>query len=359
MPYWLLALLATVTFAAALTGVAQSPSNNLVAAENTLAAAPFPPVHAPTSFVAVRAAPGQGGLPEVTVDSAATGDVERVVMPAVVDGLSTGATAVDRRGRIWLTLAHGPRSRCQGNATCATGPGGNTVPGTCASAVVRLSPQTGAAKFVLIGSADETLEDAQPSPNGKLLAYVRATCTREGRQYLVVDDLSTGRSWTIGKALPPCHRFDSLAWTPDGAALVLDLRASLGRVGGSARCGTATPNGLAVVPALEPAHGLPGRQVRMRPNCQVNAVTGTATGFAAIEVCGRKQGYPTGATGPASLVRFDSALRVSSRSSIGKCAWTSGELGADPSGSEVLGLVGQHCPTTVTHPWSTMLFTDT
>ncbi|MGH9089693.1 MAG: hypothetical protein ACRDYZ_16550 [Acidimicrobiales bacterium] len=31
---------------------------------------------------------------------------------------------------------------------------------------------------MLIGSADKTLEDAQPSPNGKLLAYVRATCAR-------------------------------------------------------------------------------------------------------------------------------------------------------------------------------------
>lgn len=334
----LLVLLAALTVAAALTGLAQSPASDAldaVAAANSLTAAPYPPVRAPSSFVAVRRVPGRRGTADVTINAAATGDLEHVVMPASVHHLGVSTTAVDRRGRIWATLAHGARCT-SGVETCGA------VPGTCASAVVRISPRTGAVRFVLIGTANEVVEDAQPSPSGKLLAYVRATCTRGIRQYLVVDDLATSRSWTIGKALSPCHSFGSLAWTPNGDALALDYgRAAVRTPHGFVTCVTPPlPSELAVVPALEPARRLPGRRVRMGTNCDVNAVAATRTGFAALEACGRKYRY---ATGPASLVLFDAALHVTSRSSIGRCLGTSGELRAGPSGSDLLGSIDRHC----------------
>ncbi|MGH9088081.1 MAG: hypothetical protein ACRDYZ_08205 [Acidimicrobiales bacterium] len=309
---------------------------------------------APDSFVAVSPPPGQDGPWAVTVNDAATGDVEHVVMPAVARHMGVDTTAVDRRCRIWLTFSHGPR--------CAGDTAGCGIPGTCASAVVRIVPKTGAAKAVLIGSGNELVEDAQPSPGGELLAYVVATCTRTPGKYLVVDDLATGRSWTIGRALAPCHSFGSLSWSPDGKDLALAYgRSALRTVGGSRMCGTPLPKELAVVPAMRPAPRLPGRRVHMDPNCQANAVAATRTGFAVLEACGRKYGYRTG---PAPLVFFDLMLHETSRSSVGHCLGTSGELRADPSRSDLLGSTQQSCnPMTIPLPKLaparyTVLFTD-
>lgn len=309
---------------------------------------PFPPVRAPKTFVAARPLnPSVSGPTAVTVDNAATGSVEHILMPDIWRGMQVNSTAVDRAGRVWVTLANGPRCT---NDTENCG----AVPDSCASDVLRIDPQTGRAMIVVKASPDEKFSDAQPSPNGDYLAYVDHTCVATSQQYLRVRDLATGRSWTIGRGLGPCTSLSSIAWSSNGGDLAVNYSASY--------CNTSRPNELVVVPALRAAVGLPGRRIRMEANCQVDAVATTRTGYAVIKACGAALGYRTG---PASLLLFNRAFRVTSRASVGRCLGTSADLYGAPGSSDLMVATYRQCdPLTiplppVTPPRSTILFTDT
>lgn len=309
---------------------------------------PFPPVRAPHTFVAARPlTPNSSGPSAVTIDNAATGSVEHVLMPINWHGMHVNATAVDRAGRVWVTLANGPKCT---NDTSNCG----AVPDSCAGDVLRIDPQTGRAMVVAKASRDERISDAQPSPNGKYLAYVDGICAPTRGQYLKVRDLVTGRAWTIGKGLAPCTALSSLAWSTSGNDLAVEYSASY--------CNTSPPSELAVVPALRSASGLPGHRVRMGADCQADAVAGTSTGYAVVEACGADKAYRTG---PAFLLLFDRSFRGTSRTSVGSCLGTNAELYAAPGNSDLVVATYRQCnPLTlplppVTPPRSTVLFTDT
>ena len=259
--------------------------------------------------------------------------------------MRVNGTAVDKAGWVWVTLANGPKCT---NDTFNCG----AVPGSCTGQVLRLDPKTGKAMTMVMASPDELISDAQPSPNGRYLAYLDRSCTAPSTEYLRVRDLHTRRSWTIGKGLPPCTTFGSIAWSANGSDLAVEYGPAC----------QAQPNELAVVPALRPAAGLPGRRVQMDSDCQADAVAATRTGYAAVEACGAQLGYRTG---PGSLLLFNSKLKVTSRASVGSCLGTHAELFAAPKSSDLLIATHQSCdPLTIplpptTPPRRTVLFTDT
>lgn len=316
---------------------------------------PFPPVRAPKSFVAVRLLSAQPVSWGVTVNNAANGNLEEVVLPQTWEGMTANSTAVDQAGRVWVTLSRGPRCSTPGLATC------HPVPGSCASAVVRINPRTGDPEAMLEGSDNEFIEDAQPSPNGKYLAYVVAPCTLASDHYLRIRDLITGRSWTIGKRLMACQSLSSVAWSPNGKDLAIDYERSRPSTPIAHGCGTSQSGELAVVPAMRGAVDFPGRRVRMA-NCQADAVAATTKGYAAVEACGSLNGFQR-RSGPASLVLFDRGLHVTSRTSIGACLWGSVELASGAWEFSLLGVFEHYCVSTIpgspTPPRTTVLFTDT
>src|SRR5215475_686746 len=181
----------------------------------TAAIKPFAPVRAPQSFVGVRALPGHSGTQAVTISDAIMGRIQRVVLADPWHGMDVVSTAVDAVGRIWVTLANGPR--CTSNVA-----GCGPVPDSCAGEVVRIEPSTGALTTVLKASASELIGDAQPSPDGKLVAYLDGSCDRSFfNQHLRVRDIGSGRSWSIGTGLAVCHSLGRIAWTKDGSHLVV------------------------------------------------------------------------------------------------------------------------------------------
>lgn len=315
---------------------------------------PLAPVMAPAAFVAVRARSGQDGSQVVTVSDATTGRIQRVVLPDPWQGMQVNSTAVDAAGEVWVTLASGPR--CTSNVA-----GCGPVPGSCAGEVVKIDPLTGMPTPVLKASSSELIGDAQPSPKGRLLAYLDGSCNRSYfNQHLQVRDLATGRSWSIGTGLAVCHSLGSIGWTLDGSDLVVSygpssLTPSTTSSYGYGTCKQSDPNELAVVPALQPAAGLPGNQLPMDPNCQAEAVTATRRGYAAIEACGSTDNY---LSGPASLVLIDSTFHVTTRSHIGTCV-DGAELRADSSGSDLLGSSYQFCNPPGKSPPRFVTFTDT
>jgi hypothetical protein len=320
----------------------------------SVASKPFVSARAPDTFVAVRGLPGPGGSQAVTISDATTGQIQHLVLPDPWHGMQVNSTAVDSAGGIWVTLASGPR--CTSNIA-----GCGPVPDSCAGEVVRIDPTTGSLAPVLKASGRELIGDAEPSPNGKLVAYLDGSCNRSYfSQHLQVRDIATGQSWSIGSGLTVCHSLGSLAWATGGSHLVVYYGPSTlvpGNTGsyGYGPCQQPDPNQLAVVPALQPAAGLPGARVPMDPNCQAEAVTATKGGYAAIEACGPSHNYLSGS---ASLVLIDSKLHVTSRSQIGECV-DGAELRADSSGSDLLGSSYQFCNPPGTSPPRTVTFTDT
>ncbi len=320
---------------------------------------PVPTVSAPESFVAVRPLPGRPGSQAVTVSNAHSGAIESVVIPASEKGMRVDGTAVDGSGRIWVTFAGGPR--CAGSGGASAGPclpQGNS----CAGEVIRIDPPSGAVDVVLKASNSQLIGQARPSPDGKMLAYLDAPCSRSYfNQHVQVEDLASGRTWGIGTDLMVCHDLHSLGWAPDGQDLIVSYGAS--RLAGHApdsygasSCTNPSADQVALVPALRAASDLPGRRISLDAGCQADAVAATATGYAAIEACGSASDRYL--TGPASLVRLSPALGVTSQTPIGACV-DGAELGSNPAGTDLIGTTYQYCHTSGRPQPRTVTFTDT
>lgn len=312
---------------------------------------PFAADEGPSRFVSVRNQVGQGGSQAVAVSDADTGRVERVVLPDPWEGMAVNSTAVDATGHVWVTLAAGPR--CSSNVA-----GCGPVPDSCSGEVMKIAPATGRRTPVLTAAAHELIGDAQPSPDGRLLAYLDGACDRSYfNQHIEIRDLSTSRSWSIGGSLEACHSLGSISWTRDSTALVVFYGPSALEPGGNDSWGYGTcvqndPNEVAVVPALAAAGDLSGTTTAVDPGCQAEAVTATAGGYAAIEACGT----PNFLTGPAYLLTLSGAAHISSRMLIGACV-NGAELRTDASGTDLIGTSYQFCNPPGTSPPRTVAFT--
>lgn len=315
-------------------------------------AATFKPVKAPGTFASVRVV-GPHGREAVTISNAVTGRVENVLLPDPWHGMQTSSTAVDSTGRIWVTLTSGPR--CSSNVA-----GCGPVRNSCSGEVITIDPATGKPTTVFKAPRSELIGDAQPSPNRRLVAYLDGSCNNSYfNQHLQVRDLASGRSWSIGTDLAPCHSLGSISWNRGGTALAVLYGPSTVGAGESGSYGYGTckqpqANGLAVVPALQASTGFPATTMVMDPNCEAEAVTTMTGGYAAIEACAKNNSY---IEGPAFLVTIDSTLRITSRSPIGACV-DGAELRSDTTGSDLLGTSYQFCNPPGTSQPRTVTFAD-
>lgn len=302
------------------------------------------------SFVAVSQREQKLGLFE-----ASSGRVIRWLLTEPYQGMTVTATAVDHTGHIWVTVSRGPACT-SGLAGC--GPKSNS----CAGNVIKIDPSTDAMTTVLVAPPGTLIADAQPSPDGRYLAFLDGRCDRSYfNQYIRVQDLTSGASWTIGADLLPCHSLGSLSWTSDGKhlaaaygrSLVTSARAAAGY--GAGTCLAPAVAKIAIVPARSGQPRINGRAAGAQAGCEIKAVTATATGYAAIEGCrGAKRSY---LSGPVRLLRYSTHLQRSVEANLGTCV-DGAELRTDHTGTALLGTTYQFCNPPGKPDPKTVVFTD-
>jgi hypothetical protein len=302
----------------------------------------------PGSFVAVS---GQ----RLGLFDASSGRVLRWLLTEPYQGMTVTATAVDHTDRIWVTVSRGPA--CTSNVA-GCGPKANS----CAGKVITLNPTTGGITTALTASPGVLIADAQPSPDGRYLAFLDGRCDRSYfNQHIRVQDLTTGDSWTIGADLTPCHSLGSLSWASDGKHLVVGYgRSRVTSVGAAAGYGAGTclapaAAKIAVVPALSEQPRIKGPTAAAQAGCQIEAVTATDTGFAAIEGCRGSPG--SSLSGPVRLIRYSTHLQRSVEATLGACV-DGAELRANQTGTSLLGTTYQFCNPPGKPDPKTVAFTD-
>lgn len=286
---------------------------------------------------------------------ASSGQLVRWLLPEPVRGMTVSATAVDQQGRIWVTMSGGPTCT---NGTAGCGP----KPHSCSGKVITLDPLTGVLRTVLRAPAGALIADAQPSPDGRYLALLDGRCDRSYfNQHIRVEDLATRDSWTIGKDLMPCHSLGSLSWTSDGKHLAASYGRSLVTSAkaaahyGAGTCLVPAAAKLAVVPALSGQPRLDAPTGAAQSGCEIDAVTATDTGYAAIEGCrGTRHSY---LAGPERLLRYSTHLHRSVEAALGRCV-NGAELRADRTGTSLLGTSYQFCNPPGKPGPRTVAFTD-
>jgi hypothetical protein len=172
-------------------------------------------------------------------------------------------------GDLWYALAHGPRYRSNAN-------GGDPAPGSCGGTVYRMDHRTGATRSVFRVSADATLRDPVPSPDGRSIAYLSQPCTSAYSTEVVVRSLTSQRE----------HRISAVeawaghpGWSPDSSQIIFTARFSVYR-------GPNDRSAFAVVPS-DASTQVPRAALRHAPtpNCSVLQATFDATGIALLEGC--------------------------------------------------------------------------
>jgi hypothetical protein len=300
-------------------------------------------------FVAVS-----GRQQKLGLFSASSGQPVRWLMSEPYKGMTVDSTSVDQAGRVWLTLSSGPV--CTSNIA-----GCGPKPNSCNGEVAEISPSTDAVASVLVATKSELIADAQPSPDGRYLAYLDGRCDKSYfNQYIRVRDLTTGASWTIGSGLAPCHTLGSLSWTLDGLHLAVRYgqwqvtRSSSTDNDGAGICQAPGPATIVVVKALAAQDGVTGLTATAEPDCEIEALTATSTGYAAIEGCGANGSYLSGAV---RLLRYSQQLQQTSAVTIGACV-DGAKLRADQAGVDLLGTTYQFCNPPGTTAPKTVTFTD-
>lgn len=285
---------------------------------------------------------------------ASSGRVVRWLLTEPYQGMTVNATAVDHSGRIWATVSRGP--------ACTSGIAGcGPKPNSCAGKVITINASTGSVATVFTAARGELIADAQPSPGGRYLAYLDGRCDRSYfNQHIRVQDLTTGAGWTIGAGLTPCHSLGSLSWVSDGTHLVArygrsQVRPAAAREDdGAGTCLTPSAATVAVVPALSTQPGLNGPTAAAETGCEIEAVTATDSGYAAIEGCGANHTF---LSGPARLIRYSPHLQRSVEAAVGACV-DGAQLRANQTGTELLGTTYQFCNPPGTPGPKTVAFTE-
>jgi hypothetical protein len=234
----------------------------------------------PRGFVSLRVAPerprgsGPQGLLEVAVSDTRTGAAIRRLLPAGSDGMRVVGLSLDRPGNLWVTYSRGPVYR---NGTA----GGDPLPGSCANEIAIVHATTGRVTAFLRTGDDVLISGAVPSPDGRLLAYRESGCaTGYFDSYLRVTELSTGRSWTIGRGLPRCHLITGPSWSTDGQRLLAGYAPATAPAytGPQGTCLSPRRERLVQLnPAVTQA-GLAGGSAGADPGCEITSVAGIAAG---------------------------------------------------------------------------------
>jgi hypothetical protein len=324
---------ATTTPSAAVLPPPVPPSALAGVAKAELAGSP------PKTFIALDDQVGAGNQPVALYD-ASTGKVIAKVLGGSLAGMNVVSLALDTSGSLWVTFDRGP-------AYANDSLGGDPQPNSCANDVVRVNLTTGRSVTVLSTGDNELVEGAWPSPDGRFYVYMSSGCANSYfNGHLTVVENATGRSWTIGAALPRCHSLSAPAWTPDSRSLIVTY-------------GAATPIGdtplgacpqwrsaqLVVVNALDAQGGLSGTATSADSSCVFSSATALGSGVVGLEHCNASSADSDGQyiDGPARLVIFDAQMHAQTRIPLGECNDGS-ELAADPTGTAILVSAYLYCP---------------
>jgi hypothetical protein len=257
--------------------------------------------------------------------------------------------AIGPDGDIWITVNRGPK--LLGHTS-----DGNPQPHTCASTVLTVDPRTGASHTVFTGGDDELLTDAQPSPDGRRVAYLHGNCAvARTVETLEVRRLDSGQVTDLRVSSTPCNFLFDPRWTADGRDL------AVGWAEPGPNCNTPGAARLAVVSADSVQRTTPVVSAPAAPDCSINAVTTTADGFASVEQCRRAPDsqFPefVYVDGPVQLVRYDRDLKPVSRVSLGQCGDGASIAGTSHSSTVIVSNY-QFCPGAASTTPATKLFAD-
>lgn len=234
-------------------------------------------------FVAIwskRSPAGQPALEAMSMDGGVA--IRRLMSLAGYNqgsGLSSGV-----HGDLWVTLATGPRYR-------SNVAGGDPAPDSCSGEVVRFDPNTGARQVLLRTPSSVSIADAASSPDGSTLAYLEGGCaTGYFDMHLVVRNLKSGASWSIGSHQLACHGLSAPSWSPSGRTILLSYSPSLLRADHpfvpNGTCLQPGPAELLVVPARPGASLSSAETIKAPQGCQYTDGAFDALGIAAVEQCG-------------------------------------------------------------------------
>ena len=264
----------------------------------------------PGQFVSLR----QG---HVALSDLSTGALVRDVLPAsTASGLQVTGLALDHKGDLWITYSKGPSI---GGPAVSAGPA-VPKPGTCANQVDVVQAGTGRVTVALRTSDNVLIWAAQPSPDGRELAYRESACTAYQDTYLRIDDLFSEQQWSIGQGLPDCHLLAGVAWSTNGRTLLADYGPAsqpYSYGSGSGACAQWWAGRLVQVKAGTAQRGLAGPTVLAGSGCQIDAAGGTKGGGAlAVEGCG---GAPDFTGGQVSLLVIGADGHLDRRLPLGVC----------------------------------------
>jgi hypothetical protein len=241
---------------------------------------------------------------------------------------SVGAPHPTVGGNLWFLTTTGPACRYPGFFEC-----GPPVPKSCRSTLHSLDPATGTEHDVASYPRSLLVTDVVPSPTGRLAVLMTGYCAHAYfNEHFVVEDLRTGRRWTIGADARDCHGLSSPAWDATGSRLVFAYAPSALRRGvappaagtGGEFCLGPKPSGIVIVNATDASTTMSWSFIAPRSGCEYTSAAFDEAGIAAFEACapGRRGPAPDYFLGPAAFVQLDSAGRVLYRLPL--------ELGANP-----------------------------
>jgi len=293
---------------------------------------------AQNSFLSAWNPPGHGGSTVLERFSLSTGRPLRTLTslpgrPATVSGPSVAS------GSVWFSVSSGPRDQ---NDTAS----GDPAPNSCSGQVTRFDPTTGVSSTVLSFANSVLVNHAVPSPNGQVLAMITGNCTSSYfNEHLLVEDLSSGKQWTIGATAARCHALFSVAWSPNGSQLVFPFgpaSTTNAQTGippsdlGVGMCTTPQPSEIAVVPAGHESEITAAELTPPTRGCTYQSAAFDPRGIVAIEAC--EQGGPPAPgiyLGDAYLVQLNNNRRVVLRQPL-KISADVGTVATDPSTGLVL-----------------------
>jgi hypothetical protein len=242
-------------------------------------------------------------------------------------------------GSVWMTVSTGPRYR---NNTA----GGDPAPDSCTSSVVSFDPATGKTVTRLSFPRSTLVADGVPSPDGRRIVMRAGGCaTSYFNQYLLVEDLRSGRRLTIGTDAAACHALSSAAWSPDGSKLVFAYGPATSSPSGQAPpagiCTVPHPSRLAVASATRSSQLTAARLISPTPGCTYQSAAFDRRGIVGIEACAqgtppqRGGSVPGVYLGDTYLVQLDSHGRLLLRLAL-KLGSNPGAVVTDPSTGLVL-----------------------
>jgi hypothetical protein len=185
---------------------------------------------------------------------------------------------------LWLTRSSGPRAR---NDSA----GGDPEPNSCTGSVARLALGSGGETTVQAFAGSTQVSDAVPSPDEHKVVFLVAPCARSYfNEHLLLTDLKSGRSWTIGAGARVCHRISAPSWNTRATSLIFTYAPSnpavrVGRSDGLGLCSDPIAGEIAIVSATHSTDLASARILKPARGCSYLSAVFDPGGIAATEAC--------------------------------------------------------------------------